>query len=783
MSKKRGRKHRRHKHGPPKRRQQRNNRAAEQPTVIQAMARNTQRMQEAMQARASEGDRFAELLAKTVKVTEDETYLMQQSGLTKVEAEELHGLAPEYADRYERALKDEVVAFQNAINCVNPLPVIAVFMMENVFGIEGLYFEPLETGRESKVEFVVGSFVASNFANCREVIDPTRDLMFKLLEHVEKVFELAHLANLAREMANDPHSAETDVRFRSRAHRLSVRGSSYAEHGRDLAKAVFGPLSDQVTKRVGFGAHDVIDLDIAVTDLVETRVNEFLRRTLFRVAEIADEAGPTPTKEQIEEASGLLQEWPTEALTITTDDLTGLPREAELKAALEALSLPLGEEIEPYSSPWDTSPLSTRPFVRYGDRYMLPVPGILSREMSAVMEPHVKPHLSKFEDWRAKQLDEEAVSHLVRMLPGAQAWTSLYYWVEEDGQRKRVELDGLVLYEGIGFILEGKANPLAPPSLRGDVKRLRNEIKKTVERAFQQAIRAKNYVSSGKVTFENERGDIVVEIDGSALDRIYTINPTLHELGDQAVQLGRFHELGLFQDESLPFSVFINDLRVISEIVQVPMEFIHYLEWRARLPLGTRVAVGDELDLFGSFLLRQQLDRMIASFGYVHVGNTSTDFDAFFMSRNPRAKDRPKMLMLGRELRDFADRLARERPDGWMDAVGTCLELSLSEVAIVSAALRRLPEISPGEMGLNVITEHPEQDPNGGGVSIAVIALGEGRDRSEVDSSSPELSQVQRVVVLRRSSRKKPMIDWAWTNPGVEVKLPLKDDGAESADT
>lgn len=609
-------------------------------------------------------------------------------------------------------------------------------------------------------------------ASLTDRVVPSPALFLELTEDVDEILELAHLANLARGMASDPENPETDLRFRSRAHRLEVRGSSYAQHGVALAEDVFGSLPRQAKEKLGFTVETVIKLEAEITQLVQNRVNAFIHGLQDRLVDVMASAGPAPTPEQEAALRDIFEERPTEALTFRIEDLLGDPR--PLRRAFETLSVPLVEGAAPgYESPWDTSPLVHHPFVRKGDVFMLPVPGILAREMSTVLEPHVEPHLKKFREWKARRLDEIAVRHLQRMLPGSKSWTNLFYWVEEEGERKRVELDGLVLYQGIAFLLEGKANPLGPPSLRGDVRRLRNEIKRTVEEAFHQALRARRYLMSGEVRFEDEDGTVIVEVDGTDLDRVYIVNPTLHELGDQAVQLGRFHELGLFKDGALPFSVFVNDLRVISERVEAPMEFIHYLEWRARLPLGTKVDVSDELDLVGAYLVRQQIDRMIPTLGHVQVGNQSTDFDDFYMGQVPRKK-RPRMLTFMREMREFLGRMSRERPDGWMDAVGTCLELSLAEMGILAGTLRRMPAAPAGEMWIAVHSEDPLGDSNGGGVSLAIVVVGPGTDEDEVRGSGPsDLPEGQRTVFVRHSSRGRPMIMWASTNREIEVVLDL----------
>src|SRR5262249_30680314 len=67
-------------------------------------------------------------------------------------------------------------------------------------------------------------------------------------------------------------------------------------------------------------------------------------------------------------------------------------------------------------------------------------------------------------------------------------------------------------------------------------------------------------------------------------------------------QLGVARDLGLLGDGDFwPWCVFINDLRIISELVSSPAEFTMYL--RRRLTLNqTPLAPHDELDLFCQYL-------------------------------------------------------------------------------------------------------------------------------------------------------------------------------------
>ena len=95
----------------------------------------------------------------------------------------------------------------------------------------------------------------------------------------------------------------------------------------------------------------------------------------------------------------------------------------------------------------------------------------------------------------------------------------------------------------------------------------------------------------------------VLRLDPGSIDEVIIVNPTLHQLAGHASQLQRLRSLGLFAEGEYPWSVFINDLRIISETADNAAVFLHYLTWRARLPLGERLLVGDEIDLWSSYLL------------------------------------------------------------------------------------------------------------------------------------------------------------------------------------
>jgi hypothetical protein len=99
-------------------------------------------MKEEMRLRAEEGDELAALQARSVEVEEQAIHLAQRSGLNKEQFDELYALAPKYAAKFDEELRKRAAVFEKAVACLDPLSVLSVFMIGNIFGVEGENFVP-----------------------------------------------------------------------------------------------------------------------------------------------------------------------------------------------------------------------------------------------------------------------------------------------------------------------------------------------------------------------------------------------------------------------------------------------------------------------------------------------------------------------------------------------------------------------------------------------------------------------------------------------------------------
>jgi hypothetical protein len=707
-------------------------------------------------------DRFSQLLGKLVKDEHHGQQLITTSGLRPEEHAELRKLADEAHAAFREELPERIAALRELLAQGDPLYILALVQASNLMAAWGSYYEPTHSGAEHKVELVASLLASQPLAQSLEPI-PSQQMQ-QIHDELDEIVQLLFLVNFSMPRGDDLQAAET--RFVGAMHWMTLRGTSYAHHGADLARAIYSAHADWMLTTLGFTVDDVLAMGSTIEELITTQVNALIGRAGAFAEEVLTQLD-TPNgqaqlskeqRAQLRSPEGRLQIGGSafthvfqggirDAATFSTDDvLAANPdlRREHVEAALAELSLQVGS-LGPseYTGLFDESPLREKPFLEVSGEYALPVPGMLLRETVTLLERRLMTDRPKFLHARAKTLDSLAVEHLGAMLPGAQTYTNLYY---EDA-----ELDGLVVFEDVALVVEGKGTALSPQAHRGDLERLRRDVGRAVEDAWKQGARAREFILRDDDSVFRDEAGTEITLPAGSVKEVFIVNPTLHELGGHAPQLGRLRALGLFPENELPWSVYINDLRVISETCENAAIFLHYLVWRNRLPLGEGVTVMDEIDLWACYLLCERFGSL-ASHGIVSIGNSSTDFDAYYaglLGEGPK-RDRPTKL-LKEPVKAFVTRMATERPKGWRDAAGVCLDMSIPELAAVCAKTRDVCRDATHEgdlIGLKF-----------GRVALIGIPLGSGfkgvnyKDLFDGDATL--------VVYCRETHSKRPQIVWA----------------------
>lgn len=745
-------------------------RSNERPTPVQAIESKHAELATWLERRP---DRFSQVLAKSLRDERAGQHLITRSGLSSEERDELAALRESAHSEFRAELVAATERLRELLRQGDPLHSVALVQVTNLMGTWGGYYEPTERGGENTVE-LVASLIASQLP--APDAEPLSDgEMGHVFEEISRIHELVFLVNLTNRQDGDPR--EEALRFASAMHWMSIRGNTFGDHGRELAVAAFTPFDQWMTATYGFTIADAIEVGDAVESLWSVSVNSlldhargfadgvgaYLEDRARLPGEVADKVVTAADRENAARYAFLdtFRSHVAEATTFTLDELRAAQPSLDrdrAAAVLRELSVEVGS-IDPasYSGLFDPSPLVERPFLQHGDRYMLPVPGMLVRDIFTVFDARLMRERPGYPKSRAKTLDRLAVELLASMLPGAETYTNLHYGPDE--------LDGLVLFEDIAFVVEGKGSAISFQARRGDLNRLVNEIRRSVGEALEQGVRARDFIlAPGESVFFDSHGSELVRLSDSAVREVHIVNPTIHEFAGNALQLAQFRSRGLFPTGELPWSIYINDLRVIAETCENAAIFLHYLAWRSRFALGEEVIVSDELDLWGAYLFAARLPPLGEN-GFHHLGNSTTDFDAYYdglMDRGPKREAPSKFLK--EPARSFVVRMATERPPGWRKAAGVVLDLSIPELAFVCVKAKKAGHMATAR---NQVVELEF----GRGVLIGVPAHA---DQDTVLKYAAEArSDASFFVYAKESGSKEGSIVWA--NYGATISFELSE--------
>jgi len=694
-------------------------------------------------------DRFSRLLSKILQDERSGSYLVTRNALSAEEHAELMSLRPEANVAFRAELNAAIARLRVLLSTGDPLHILATVQNLNMFTPWGAYFEPTHEGSEAKVELVSGLLVTQPIAERPE--RPTPEQMQAIFDELDHIVEVGLLVNLTNDPGDDPDIAR--LKFGGAMRWMTIRGSSFPEHGRDLALEVFRPHNGWLVGAYGFTIEDVLQVGQIVIRLMARKRNELGRAGEAAGNELMAAGFSQRTEAIARGAMAIIATWEAgvrSATTVTAEEVAaskGAPPLDRVQSVLDHLSVEVGSlGADQYRGLFDETPLRIKPFLKFNDDYILTMPGAIGRDSPVLFEDALISGKPSFSQQRAKTLDQLAIRHLSSLLPGATAITNVFY----EGN----ELDGLVLFADVVLIVEGKGSALSVQGQRGDVRRLKRDIEDAVEDAWKQGARARDYIlRQGDSVFADQTGKEVIRIPSGAVSAAFVVNPTLHDLAGHASQLGRLRSLGLFSGQEFPWSVYINDLRVISETCDNAAVFLHYLTWRNRLPLGTDVEVMDEIDLWSAYLNCERFG-VLHDGGKVMVANSSTDFDAYYdglAGRGPKAKRPHKFLP--EPVKGFVDRLAEEKPHGWREATGACLDLSIPELAAVSAKWEQLARKAATE-GKRIALEFGR---------VVLIGTGSEINPTAAIDDLPRASTNATIAVVCQPGRKggTPRLAWA----------------------
>lgn len=578
----------------------------------------------------------------------------------------------------------------------DPLELISAIAPENIFGNPETIKESTFEGKECYVEYAISLALSvenpkiENHAT-KEAIDRFRELIAEIFNDTFWYFATDNL---------DDEENRREIRHKSLGYYLMVRGDSYAEHHIDLVRNIFEIHDEFFNKNYGFVTADLISW----LEAIENQGIDALKRFIAFSRQLDDTHKRFVQFLDEHETDDIVS---MQELVAKFDQIASVKSgKAKLMAAyenidenifeikpneglplkfLEVVSARFGENSKfatfEKSPGWVTndSIISRRPIILYDKRYYCFGIQLLYRNIIFILESLIKEKdekyfRTKYQFARGTLLATKALQYMKTLLPDAKIYPNLFYSVNSE----RYETDAIIIFDSFLFIFEAKGGALTPSAKRGSLDRIKRNVGDLIDDAYIQAVRTKKFIAENeKPRFEYEDGTEALVLDDKKLHKnIYLVNVTLDNLGQLATHLPSLKKLELLQGDEWIWSIFINDLRIISEIVEMPSEFLVYLQRRLEANEHPNFEVKDELDFFLYYLkeglyLNDDWLKNLRTFG---LFSYTDDLDRYYNFKAGRVSSGEKpRLQIPEEYKEFVRQIEATTKPGFSEVTTTLL--------------------------------------------------------------------------------------------------------------
>lgn len=509
---------------------------------------------------------------------------------------------------------------------------------------------------------------------------------------------------------------------------MGVRGERYADQQEALIADLFIPFNANLRQILGFNADDAIAIDHAYERRIRAMATEGIELAQDYMADIdrvlKDKAPKDSRATEMvaaARAAGLTSAEVRDyslfnvilwlgfrtgySLAPTIDDLvaeTGLQFEI-VNNAMQHLTI-RATDLPEYWQLGAGSYLKRQPLVAINDYYALPTPSLFLEALQTLFEGALKksPTWEQYQKHRSDYGVDRTVQVFARALPGAQVYRNLRY----KGSGLEGDVDVLVAFEKRLFLIEVKSGDFAAAARAGVASRVESALGDLVLTAYDQTERAARYINRSAVArFRN--GDSVVEIQKKDFDRVYLIGVTLEQLGHVVNTAGSYLREGKMDP---PWTVSIDDLDVIADLLKRPAEFLHYISRRRAYLSHSHVRNADEMGFLESYLrdsLQADMERF-RDYTHVMLEAESPKVDEYRNAKAVGVERTPPKHELASEIGLLLDKLSEQRPNGWLDASTAILDLIPRHQRIIARAIaalssgKRVHGITQDESGLRV---------------------------------------------------------------------------------
>lgn len=479
-------------------------------------------------------------------------------------------------------------------------------------------------GENPFVAFSLGLFLSNNNLNAGE---PHPNQLNEFVALLAAYFDTFKMSLMRIDMDNQ--QSKDSILFLSQLQKIGddLNPHMFPNQKDDYFQKVFTPLNDHFASKYGFSIDDARSF----VDMFADRLGINMKDRYKLAYDKYHEAKEQLTKP---ESAPLLKEYernnvaPEQMLqfyanTLRLADSKGIlvinvdeyckEQNIENKDAfreyLNTFSCTFGDQFKEFEDPLSDNIIFYKPIIKLNeDTFFLPKPDFLHDKLDLLLEFLLEEEKqfhstiwNQFVELKSDFLETKSHEFFSRVFPEKCLFPNACYWIGRD----RMEVDLLIVYDNKIIIVESKSGKLPLSAKRDGQEKLQTRLIDLIQKALLQATGAKDYIKSQPVVqfWNKSKNKVLVEINSSETNyEFFFIGVTLEHLGLLGTSLKNLDAFNFFQGGEYPWSVYLHDLDVVTDLLDEPVYFIHYLEQRLIAQNQDIFSSPLELGLLGYYL-------------------------------------------------------------------------------------------------------------------------------------------------------------------------------------
>ncbi len=487
---------------------------------------------------------------------------------SRLDENRLHNLSRKVSsNEFKEQLNDDIKNLISYLRGFNPIAILSAMAMENLARIAGTHRSISERRYEHStaniLEYLIN--VISTIDDFGDKAEISRETIDFLIESIQTIF-FDTIDYYHSFQDNSEENIQTEVLI----YNLFVYMDSIYEHHIDLLTLKFFPFNDFLKQEFRFNLNEIFR--------IIKKINKDVKSNLF--------SNISP---------------------FIINEMT-IPRNF-----LKLISMEIGKNKEFFCykgrERWPNNPsrFRVRPIIKYQETYYNFFPQLLFERIGLILEELTKKNYENYYKKYVKNcsviLEDMSLNLIRKLLPDASIFGNLFYIINEKGKQMRFETDGIVTYDNNLLIIEAKSNLFSFDARMGYFDRIKKNTRNIIDKAYNQAVRTKKYFFSKDIAeFRKKNGESVIIQNTKKYENVFLINTTLEKLGPLATRLNSVKMMNYLKGKEFPWSVFINDLRIISDLIDMPSSFLLYLKRRINANNHPYFLAKDEIDYLQFFL-------------------------------------------------------------------------------------------------------------------------------------------------------------------------------------